>query len=104
MHSSATLALRVSMLKIILSFANSTIGRSFFNCSSSFTGLECGLVDSAPISIISAPSSIIRKRCSFAFSKSLYKPPSEKESGVTFKIPTIFGVIIPPESETYSAS
>ena len=44
------------MLIFILSFANSMIGNNFPNCSLSDIGEEYGFVDSAPMSIISAPS------------------------------------------------
>ena len=46
-----------------------------------------GRVDSPPTSMISAPSLIISSVCFNAASRSPYFPPSEKESGVTFRIP-----------------
>ncbi len=60
-------------------------------CSSAFTRSEPGLVDSPPTSIISAPSYIISRACFTAGVVSLNFPPSEKLSGVTFKIPIING-------------
>ena len=51
-----------------------------------------GLVDSPPISIISAPSFIISAAYFILLSKSLNFPPSEKLSGVTLSIPIIFGL------------
>ena len=61
---------------------------------SSFTviGSAPGLVLSPPISIIEAPKFIILINSSKALSNSLYLPPSEKLSGVTFKIPIICGL------------
>ena len=50
---------------------------------------EPGLVDSPPISIISAPEFIIDFILFNALLFLLYKPPSEKLSGVIFKIPII---------------
>ena len=51
-----------------------------------------GRVLSPPISIISAPAETIDMQCSVAAFKVEYLPPSEKLSGVTFKIPMIVGV------------
>src|SRR5205807_8722650 len=48
-----------------------------------------GRVDSPPTSIRSAPSSRRCSACSTALSASKYKPPSEKESGVTLTTPMI---------------
>ena len=49
-----------------------------------------GLVDSPPISIISAPSATSFLTCINASSISLNFPPSENESGVTLSIPIIY--------------
>ena len=57
--------------------------------SSSEIAVEPGRVDSAPMSIISAPSLIISLTPAIAASTSKKSPPSEKESGVKFKIPII---------------
>ncbi len=78
------------------------------SCSSIF--FEPGLVDSPPISIISAPSCSIFFACSTADKTLLNLPPSENESGVTFNIPIIivflpissflplqFKIIFPPQ-------
>ena len=51
------------------------------------TGTKPGREDSAPISIISAPSFTISSICAKALSTVFHLPPSEKESLVTFKIP-----------------
>ena len=51
------------------------------------TGLEKGLVDSPPISIIWAPQRTRWSACSRAFSGWRNLPPSEKESGVTLSTP-----------------
>jgi len=55
--------------------------------SSAGTGSCPGRVDSPPMSRISAPASTIRTACSTAASTAMYRPPSEKESGVTFRMP-----------------
>jgi len=59
-----------------------------------------GLVDSPPISIIFAPFSTIANACSTAAFLSKYWPPSEKESGVTFKIPMINDCFLSLESQS----
>ena len=58
--------------------------------SSIVTGTAPGLVDSPPISRISAPSSINRRACSCARFASAKSPPSEKESGVILITPIMF--------------
>ena len=68
--------------------------------SSKLTGSENGLVDSPPISIIFAPFLIIANACSTATFLSKYWPPSEKESGVTFKIPMINDCFLSLESQS----
>ena len=50
-----------------------------------------GRVDSPPTSIRSAPSAYIRTACSMAWSSPVYRPPSEKLSGVTLSTPTTTG-------------
>ena len=54
---------------------------------------EPGLVDSPPISIMSAPSFNNYSAWIKALSLLRYFPPSEKESGVTFRIPIIIGFL-----------
>src|SRR2546422_11029675 len=65
---------------------------------SSSSGLieaEPGRVDSPPISIMSAPSSVICSTLATAFAtSSKYNPPSEKESGVTLRTP-MTSVLLP---------
>ena len=51
-----------------------------------------GLVDSAPMSIISAPSCNMSFAWERAAATSEYFPPSEKESSETFNIPIIRGL------------
>ena len=87
--SSAVLALYVSIEIIISNFSLIAliIGTTLFISSSTPTGAKLGLVDSPPISIMSAPSLISSSACFTASSTSLNFPPSENESGVTFKIP-----------------
>ena len=55
------------------------------------TPLEPGLVDSPPISIMSAPDLNILIACLAPLSLTLNLPPSEKLSGVIFNIPIIQG-------------
>src|SRR5258708_6263827 len=50
-----------------------------------------GRVDSAPISIMSAPSATMRRACAIAASGSRKRPPSENESGVTLRTPITIG-------------
>ena len=61
--------------------------------SSSDTRSTPGLVDSPPISMMSTPSANISCPRFTAASKSLWRPPSAKESGVTFKIPMTIMVV-----------
>src|SRR6266487_1070970 len=64
------------------------IGIIRLSSSSRLIGVEPGRVDSPPISIMSAPSSIICSTLATAFAtSSKYNPPSEKESGVTLRMP-----------------
>jgi len=63
--------------------------------SRSSTGIAPGLVDSAPISSRSAPSSTRCKAWSTARCGSSNLPPSKKESGVTLIIPMRKGRLIP---------
>ena len=67
--------------------ANSrTTGSVLRSSSSAGTGCDPGRVDSPPTSMRSAPSAASRKPCSIAASGAAYFPPSENESGVTFRI------------------
>ena len=59
--------------------------------SSTGTGMEPGRVDSPPTSRIAAPSASISNPRATASSTDRYAPPSEKESGVTFRIPMTRG-------------
>ena len=52
-------------------------------------GTNPGRDDSAPTSMMSAPSATICRAWASAFSGVFHCPPSEKESGVTFSIPMI---------------
>ena len=78
--SSFVVSIEIGMSEcFLISF---TSGTTLFISSSTETGVKPGLVDSPPISIMSAPSSI---NC-----KALSIPPllpSKKESGVAFTIP-----------------
>ena len=69
----------------------SSTGLSRRNSRAGSTGSAPGRVDSAPMSMRSAPSAIIRWACSTARSGLAYWPPSENESGVTFRIPITSG-------------
>ena len=57
---------------------------------SAVTFSESGWDDSAPTSMMSAPSSRSRSACAQAASRSRYTPPSENESRVRLRMPTIF--------------
>lgn len=92
-HSSATGVLRVST-----DTGTSMDGTSSFKTglsreisSSADTGADPGRVDSAPRSIMSAPCSTMSKACFRASPGSVHSPPSEKESGVTLRMPIIRG-------------
>src|SRR3989338_3219487 len=74
---------------LISSLSFFIIGLTLLNSSSSETGSEPGLELSPPISIISAPSLTICFACLIALFESKNKLPSEKESGVTLRIPII---------------
>ena len=89
MANSATLPLYVSteMGTVSCLLKASIIGTILLISSSSLTGAWPGLVDSPPTSMMSAPSSTIFFARFMAASISLNLPPSEKESGVIFKIP-----------------
>ena len=88
---SATLLLKVSTeMGMSKRFLTASItGKTLWASSSALTGVCPGRVDSPPISIISAPSAIMASVCRKASSKWFHFPPSEKESGVIFKIPII---------------
>src|SRR4051812_10313258 len=57
--------------------------------SSASTRCAPGRVDSPPTSMMSAPSARICTACPTAVSRSVYRPPSENESGVTLSTPMI---------------
>ena len=93
-HALATDAWRVSMLTHMSSSAKRrTTSKTRLSSSSSETGSAPGRMDSPPTSTIRAPSSIIWRPAATASSIEAYDPPSEKESGVTFSIPIITGVL-----------
>jgi len=54
--------------------------------------MDRGRVDSPPTSMTSAPSLLICQALATAASASKCLPPSENESGVTFKIPSTLGL------------
>ena len=71
-------------------FTASTMGSTRAASSSALTGVWPGRVDSPPMSIMAAPSSAMRPACLSAASRSVQSPPSEKESGVTFRMPMTY--------------
>src|SRR5215475_10581373 len=73
--------------------AAGSTGASRSNSSSSDTGTAppYGLVDSAPMSRMSAPSAASRCACASAAAGSMKRPPSENESGVTLRTPITIG-------------
>src|ERR1700687_2989803 len=66
-------------------------GSTRLSSSRTGTSLAPGLVDSPPTSIASAPSEIMRSACAIAASVETKLPPSLKLSGVTLRIPKMFG-------------
>ena len=96
MHISATSAFMVSTETGTLSdgMRSLSTGLSLRISSSAETGAEPGRVDSAPTSMTDAPWSAISSPCLTASSGSMNLPPSENESGVTFRIPMMRG---PPD-------
>src|SRR4051794_29876046 len=72
---------------------SASTGCKRFNSSSAETGSVApyGRVDSAPISMMSAPSAIMRRACASARSGATNWPPSENESGVTLRTPMTAG-------------
>jgi hypothetical protein len=91
--SRATLALLVSMeIGASNSAASaSRTGTTRRSSSSSETGRWPGLVDSPPTSTIAAPSPTIALARATAEARSEWRPPSEKESGVTLRMPMSWG-------------
>src|SRR5882672_1425916 len=67
-------------------------GRIRRSSSSSETGSAPGRLDSPPISMMSAPSCASARACAIANFGSKKRPPSEKESGVTFTTPITSGL------------
>src|SRR5213594_230934 len=63
-------------------------GRRRRRSSSAATGRAPGRVDSAPTSSIAAPSATISAAAAAARPGSRWRPPSENESGVAFRMPT----------------
>ena len=89
MASAITTALLVSIETLTSKRDFTALSRGMTRAISSFslTVTAFGRVDSPPISIMSTPLSIINSTCAKALSKLENCPPSENESGVTFKIP-----------------
>src|SRR5437763_6213782 len=85
--AAATAGLRVSMLTRTSGASSSMTGSTRRSSSASSTGSAPGLVDSPPTSTMSAPSATSCRPCSTAAPGSNHRPPSEKESGVTFSTP-----------------
>ena len=83
----ATVARRVSIETSTPCLASrSTTGRTRRSSSSAQPAREPGRVDSPPTSTMSAPSETKRRPSSTACATSRRRPPSENESGVTFRI------------------
>ena len=94
-HARATPACRVSMLTHMPRAANSrTTGSTRANSSSSPTGAAPGRVDSPPTSMMRALSSTMRSACASAAASPSCWPPSEKESGVTLRMPMTMGILV----------
>src|ERR1700736_2635425 len=91
----ATLALDVS-IEIGTSMRLASLprmGSRRASSSSAATGVCPGRVDSAPTSIMSAPSAASFSDCCMAASRLKNLPPSEKESGVMFNMPMMTGLV-----------
>src|SRR5258706_1023057 len=73
-------------------------GRIRRSSSSSGTGSAPGRLDSPPMSMMSAPSSASARACAIANLASKKRPPSEKESGVTFTTPMTSGLSMESEN------
>ncbi len=69
----------------------STMGATRSSSSVGETERAPGRVDSPPTSISVAPAATIAWACRNAASRSAKRPPSEKESGVTLRIPMTWG-------------
>ena len=90
----ATSAWRVSMLTQMPAWASSRTTSTVRESSSATdTSAEPGRVDSPPTSMTFAPCSIMLFACAIAASCVLCSPPSENESGVTFKMPITMGIL-----------
>ena len=89
--ASATARLVVSIDTRTWGASASTTGPTRFSSSASSTGSAPGRVDSPPTSTTSAPSAAICSPWAMASSGSKYRPPSEKESGVTLSTPMTNG-------------
>src|SRR6266480_2852277 len=90
-----TSALLVSteMIAAVAARSRSITGMTRRNSSSAPTGSAPGRVDSPPTSMSAAPSAAMRTPCSTAASTEAKRPPSEKESGVTFSTPMTTGPV-----------
>src|SRR6266403_4516153 len=88
-----TSALLVStqMIAAVAARSRSITGMTRRNSSSALTGSAPGRVDSPPTSMSAAPSAAMRTPCSAAAATETKRPPSEKESGVTFSTPMTTG-------------
>jgi hypothetical protein len=86
--AAATLARVVSTLTGTPAAASSRIAGSTraASCAAS-TRSAPGRVDSPPTSTRSAPAARMASPCATAAARSVYRPPSENESGVTFSTP-----------------
>src|SRR5438445_3842822 len=89
--AAATSGLRVSTETRTCGASSRTTGTTRRSSSSTGTGSAPGRVLSPPTSTMSAPSATRSRPCATAASKSSHRPPSEKESGVTFKTPMTSG-------------
>jgi hypothetical protein len=82
----------------------STTGTTRCNSSASETGAASRRVDSPPMSRMAAPSRASILPCAAAVSGSRNRPPSEKESGVTFTMPMTIGVCPRPPARQAESS
>src|SRR5271154_1797658 len=87
----AGFAVSIEMAMLDAAAMPSMTGTTRASSSASSMGSDPGRLDSPPTSIMVAPSATMRAACATAKSTAAYLPPSENESGVTFRTPMTTG-------------
>ena len=85
------LLVSTEMIAVVPARSRSITGTTRLSSSSVPTGSAPGRVDSPPTSMSAAPCCARRNPCSTAAPTEKNRPPSEKESGVTFTTPMTAG-------------